>query len=722
MSESVQENKYGFISLAPKEDINDGNEAAYEALKFSLDLKNKNIHNIAISGPFGAGKSSLWRSYKKTLLDETEKDSTIPCKKDILEISLAKFDEEKKETKEFNESNGITVNISNSNLNDLKGEKSNNPQIINANNVGPDQDDKEIEFEIEKTILQQMLFSVENDDIPSLTSFKLSEKRTCVNVFFSLVIPFLFFLVMDFYFEDNLHEFFYDISLGEIQIDMYEVWLVLMIIASLLLIPFVYRLLIKMSNVHVCGFSYNGIDVSFDQTKGSLINQNYAVIVYFFEKTKKKIVAFEDLDRFSSNKIFVKLRELNIILNNCPKLKDKIKFVYMVKDNLFTKYERTKFFDMIVPVLPVVNMESCADFLIKKKNEEKKELNKRFSSNNPQSDELEEFSMVYLDDDLLRIVGRRINDLRVINDCLNEFKIYKAQLRKDLNRIPHLDNKIFAMVVYKNFYPQDFESLHRHKGFLYSICKNYKYRIVENNSETASDDVLLMLSLNDVFRDKGDARRRWINWQCLRLELKQDYDGKDLIWTNERQKPLINEILSAEARRKPSLLFDLLENGYIDTNCEFYVSRKYLGDLELDDYRYFVIVQMNGDPEYSLAVQKPRLLEHMILAYQWSYPSILNKRMFAYQLNTNDKSAKEKDVVIGGMVSAMVDDAEKEENNFFKQFLAFLDDEIKDCSVALDEEKFCVVPRVAGPNTKEKLWDAIYMYMNEKTLSVLFGE
>ena len=52
-------------------------------------------------------------------------------------------------------------------------------------------------------------------------------------------------------------------------------------------------------------------------------------------------------------KIFVHLRELNNLLNNDDSIKRKpIVFVYAVRDDIFSKEDRTKFFDFIIPIIP----------------------------------------------------------------------------------------------------------------------------------------------------------------------------------------------------------------------------------------------------------------------------------------------------------------------------------------------------------------------------------
>lgn len=725
-------NYYGFESFAPKDEIKDGNNAAYEALNFALDLKKKSIRNIAISGPFGAGKSSLWRNYKNTKLPiytSSKKDAELdvfelynyqlPGKNDVLDISLAKFDEEKKEIRDNYEGKSVSVNISNSNLNNVKDENSENPEIINANNINDSQDDEKIEYEIEKAIIQQMLFSVKDEVIPCLNTNKISEKITLFDIVITLLIPFLFLTGMCYYYEKYISWQYYKQS--------FMCFYMLMTILSLILPFFIIKFFRKKVNLRFCKFSFQGLDVSFEESNGSLLNQNYAAIVYFFEKTKKKVVAFEDLDRFSSNKIFVKLRELNAILNSCPNINGPIKFVYMVKENLFTKYERTKFFEMIVPVIPVVNMESSADFLLKKKNLAKNEKNNfielRDINGTFQNKIVKEetYPLKNVDDKLLRLVGRFVNDLRILNDCVNEFVIYKGQLEKDLENIEgiDLDNKIFAMIVYKNLYPQDFEDLHRHKSHLYNICKNYKYGKIDKNEFDIVEKIESQNgSLKECCQEMHDGVGRWIYWQCLKLELKYRYNHDNLEEKDsEQEKNKLVKICDEETRERPSLIFDLLRNGYIDANSEFYVSRIYVGDLGIDDWRYFINIQLGESNDYKLKIKKPHLLENKILDYQWKSTSVLNNIMVAYQLSKYDESSENE--IVRDLISAI-----QNENNvgFFKQFVEFLDSSIGTYEIAIENEEYTVTSKVAKRNIKEILFSAITKNMGKKTLSTVFGD
>lgn len=80
------------------------------------------------------------------------------------------------------------------------------------------------------------------------------------------------------------------------------------------------------------------------QESSSLLNNCLDEIVYFFSRSKSKIVVFEDLDRLGNTEVFVKLREINQIVNNNLK-NDPVRFLYACRDDIFLGADiRTKFF------------------------------------------------------------------------------------------------------------------------------------------------------------------------------------------------------------------------------------------------------------------------------------------------------------------------------------------------------------------------------------------
>src|SRR5690606_12307605 len=170
-------------------------------------------------------------------------------------------------------------------------------------------------------------------------------------------------------------------------------------------------------------------------------------IIYFFERTDYNVVIIEDLDRFESTDIFTKLREINILLNQSKLIKRRINFLYAIRDEVFTdKSERVKFFEYIIPVIPFINPSNSGDQLAKLVKEAKLEdiLSKDFT----------EDVVTFIDD----------IDMRLLINIFHEYLIYRQNLDEGLNQ-----DRLFAMITYKNLYPDDFGLLNKRTGNLYGF-------------------------------------------------------------------------------------------------------------------------------------------------------------------------------------------------------------------------------------------------------------
>ncbi|HDR1069746.1 TPA: hypothetical protein QB323_002084, partial [Pasteurella multocida] len=93
----------------------------------------------------------------------------------------------------------------------------------------------------------------------------------------------------------------------------------------------------------------------------SILNDHLDEIIYFFQQTKKNVVLIEDLDRFNNLTIFIRLRELNRLINSA--CKQRVVFIYAIKDDMFLDKDRSKFFDYIIPVIPIINPTNAYDFI-----------------------------------------------------------------------------------------------------------------------------------------------------------------------------------------------------------------------------------------------------------------------------------------------------------------------------------------------------------------------
>lgn len=210
----------------------------------------------------------------------------------------------------------------------------------------------------------------------------------------------------------------------------------------------------------------------------SIFNKNMDEIVYFFEETKYRVVFFEDLDRLDSSKIFVQLRELNTLLNNSDTIKRPIVFVYAVKDDIFTEEDRTKFFEFIIPVIPVINSTNSGEILL--------EL---FKANGSESFK-HDITLDYILD-----ISPYISDMRVLQNIHNEFLLYKRTLRT-AQGLELSDKMMLSLIIFKNLFPKDFADLQMETGIVKKAFKD-KQNYIEARQKTLQDAIDASVELID---------------------------------------------------------------------------------------------------------------------------------------------------------------------------------------------------------------------------------
>lgn len=387
--DSSANTKTKFLDLAPTDKADKAGVYA-EAIRFAT--KNTKVLNIALTGPYGSGKSSIIRSFLKSY------------RRSALHISLAAF-------------------------------------IPESNSDG----EKISRQEIERSILQQMLYGADANKLP-LSRFKRIQSPGVWSFLKSLYITL------------GIIAFWYVFSQRKD------------VVSGAFFTPFalsnglklgigafaVIFLWIALHHFYVASFGLSLKSVSLkdveirpahdDQT--SILNRHLDEILYFFQSTDYDLVIIEDLDRFNDSEIFVTLREINTLINENAGVKRTIRFLYALRDDMFVNTDRTKFFEFIIPVIPIINTSNSIDMVL--------EQGRRLA--------LDE----RLDRQFLREVSRYLNDLRLIQNIFNEYAIYVANLETDGENL--LDaNKLLAILIYKNVYPSDFEKLHRGAGHLAEI-------------------------------------------------------------------------------------------------------------------------------------------------------------------------------------------------------------------------------------------------------------
>ena len=255
-------------------------------------------------------------------------------------------------------------------------------------------------------------------------------------------------------------------------------------------------------------------------------------IIYFFEMSTCRIVVFEDIDRFSNWEIFEELRELNTLLNNAEQLQDKksksdknkIVFVYAMKDSIFEpqtvtdtgevakgthdraiqeiqRANRTKFFDVIIPVVPFVTHRSARDLM-------RQEL---------------EGIQPKISDKLIDHVAKYVPDFRLLRSVCNEYTIYAQFILGD-NKLKLEPDNLFALMIYKSVHLKDFETIHLGQSKLDEVYQ-MSLLVIENRISAVNEkyDILeKQLDPNVEAEMRGKEFRRMIEWLAARYRMRVD--------------------------------------------------------------------------------------------------------------------------------------------------------------------------------------------------------
>ncbi|WP_288201725.1 hypothetical protein [uncultured Megasphaera sp.] len=467
-----------YRTLTPNNKLEKDNKYI-EALEWAL--KNERIKNIALTGPYGSGKSSIIESF--LALDLLKNNHTSKSLIGTIVNSIKTF--VKYRICNDNWTNEVTLRISmatfieshkidaleRNETDDSEAKQENKKDYRNEDLLNKIKIDSS---KVEEGILKQLFYKVKPDKIPLsryrklhkisfwgfrffAMSFKFLVAEGLITLLLSIFKPDIFYQI-----KVSLSTFASQFSLGT------NPWLIgipLAVMIAMLLSYF--RLLLtpkfKIIEVKLPGTTTIKAD---DHSEESVFNKNLDEITYFFEQTGYRIVFFEDLDRLDDPKIFVHLRELNNLLNNDDSITDKpIVFIYAVRDDIFTETDRTKFFDFIIPVIPVINSTNSGETLFKMLRESKNKGNEHNIS-----------------DGFVLDVSPFISDMRILLNSYNEFLIYKASLSTGQG-LALKDENMLAIVIFKNLYPHDFADIQNEKGIIKQAFINKVEFINKKKSE-----------------------------------------------------------------------------------------------------------------------------------------------------------------------------------------------------------------------------------------------
>lgn len=217
-------------------------------------------------------------------------------------------------------------------------------------------------------------------------------------------------------------------------------------------------------------FNLSKGEVAFtDHSTDSVFNIHLEEIIYYFQATKSDVVIFEDLDRFESTEIFIKLKELNKLINDSADVVQDVRFIYALKDDVFTGKNRTKFFDAIIPIIPITHASNSYP-----------QLKKLITDSGFSADFNDESG-----DYFLRDIAIYIDDMRMLKNIVAEYGIYKRTLLLSLESMDL--QKLFGFIIYKNCYSDDFALLHDNNGKLADFLKNINILKKEHEAELSNN-------------------------------------------------------------------------------------------------------------------------------------------------------------------------------------------------------------------------------------------
>lgn len=439
------------------------------------------VTNIALSGPYGVGKSSILQGFRK------EHPGAIF-------VSLSTLGLSKSADSNFRQSPDGSIS----------------PQTN----------------QIQKEIVKQLLYRKPPNELPA-SRFKRIQKPGCkqsltISALIGFVLTTIVAAIGGFAKIPKVS----DSAWREFGLKYVVVWLLLSL-AAWLASQFLQ------GAVHLDKFTAGPATLTLsgsDSSNGNSYFDRYLdEIIYFFEMSTCRIVVFEDIDRFSNWEIFEELRELNTLLNNAEQIRNnkresgekKVVFIYAMKDSIFEpqtgadademtkniddraiqeiqRANRTKFFDVIIPVVPFVTHRSARDL-----------MRQELEGVEPE-----------VSDELIDRLAKHVPDFRLLRSVCNEYAMYTRFILHDNNLKLKPDN-LFALMLYKSVHLKDFERIHLGQSKLDEVYR-MSVRVREDCIRTINDkyDTLeKRLESNveaDDIQERASKLRKMVEWIAAR--------------------------------------------------------------------------------------------------------------------------------------------------------------------------------------------------------------
>ena len=468
-------NKINLLSFSPQK-TPESNRYVIKQLKAATSIRNRHDNNVALDGDYGVGKSSILYELRQDLVWRT-----INRPKVISFLSFPAIEKENESSQDKRIDSGF-----------LQGE-----------------------------IIRQLYYGENANKLKGSGYKRLGKSYFLASVLIGATLGTFLLLQI---FQIDAPTFFgviIEYFNGDIGSDVVSAYLIAWIVVASAITLMINNLLKLISNGNIKNISTKDLSIELSDSESDF-SQLIDLLVYYFHKTRRRVVIFEDLDRLQNPRIFEELRQLNFTLNNTNKRFWTIKFIYATRSDLFcakatkdTGIEKinTKVFDLIIPVIPFLTKINFSNLLQR---------------------ECQKIGLDRKVNGLENILSRHTSDMRVVKAVLNNILVHENtfELRTDADY-----KNAAALSILRVFAPKDYMKLSTGDCLLDLVrerCSLLKEDSIRAAREKSTPEYRIGQQSENIWseiRHIGNQLPQHVDPQSVTINNKQIAEGDDPLKT-----------------------------------------------------------------------------------------------------------------------------------------------------------------------------------------------
>lgn len=305
---------------------------------------------------------------------------------------------------------------------------------------------------------------------------------------------------------------------------------------GIVLIGFGLRKIFRARMIKTATIKFDKSEVEIGAAEFSLDKYRFELVYLLAENAKHYgyTVVFEDIDRLEpevNKKILTKLRVLNQMVNNRSRKngcfewlkkfstdreksesKKQVRFIYVLNDKMAAYLNKEKTFDYVLSIIPTLSVQNAKErLMLSYLINEGIQGEKKWGA-------------------LISVVSPYLTNYRTVHSVMNDFQVFRAVYQNSLNgdaynpsKDGNSDNqqdtsdimmrKLFAFVVYKNLWPEDYNRIRDGESVVFNLSKLIAKRGTNRRNLVISDPV-------DLFNQKQIPSDYQVIAQLLKMDEK----------------------------------------------------------------------------------------------------------------------------------------------------------------------------------------------------------